>query len=40
MSTYTQARNQGGEAYLQNFSPPLEKFVGHSLKILDIVQKN
>jgi len=40
MSTYTQARNQGGETYLQNFSPPLEKFVGHSLKILDIVQKN
>jgi len=22
MSTYTQARNQGGETYLQNFSPP------------------
>jgi len=32
-------RNQGGEAPLENFSPPLEKCVGHNLKILDIVQK-
>jgi len=22
---------------LENFSPPLEKYVGHSLKVLDIV---
>jgi len=30
---------QGGEAPLENFSPSLEKCVGHSLKLLDIVQK-
>jgi len=34
-----QARNQGGQNPLENFSPPLEKCVGHSFKILDIVQK-
>jgi len=37
---YDQARNQGGEPTLENFSSPLEKYVGYSLKILDIVQKN
>ena len=30
---------QRGEATLENFRPPLEKCVGHSLKTLDIVQK-
>ena len=38
-----QARNQGGageaKSPLQTFSPPLEKCVGYSLKILYIVQK-
>ena len=34
-----QAHNQGGEAPLENFSPPLEKCFGRSLKILDIVKK-
>jgi len=34
-----QARKQRGEAPLETFSPPLEKCVGHSLKLLDIVQK-
>jgi len=34
-----QARNQGGEALLENFLRPLEKCVGHSLKLLEIVQK-
>jgi len=38
-----QARNQGGargtKPSLENFSPPLEKCVGHSLKLLDTVQK-
>jgi len=29
----------GGEAPLENFSPLLEKCVGRSLKLLDIVQK-
>jgi len=29
----------GGEAPLENFSSPLEKSVGYSLKILGIVQK-
>ena len=29
----------GGEARPKKFSPPLEKCVGHSLKILGIVQK-
>jgi len=29
----------GGEPPLGNFSPPLEKCVGHNLKILDIFQK-
>ena len=31
---------KGGEAPLENFSLSLEKFVGYSLKLLDIVQKN
>jgi len=38
----TQARNQmgaGGAKTLQIFSSPLEKCVGHNLKILDTVQK-
>jgi len=30
---------QGGEPPLENFSPPLEKCVGHNFKILYIVQK-
>ena len=37
-----QARNpgaQGATPPLENFSLPLEKCVGHSLKLLDIVQK-
>jgi len=36
-----QARNQGGRAKppLQNVLPSLEKCVGHSLKLLDIVFK-
>jgi len=34
-----QACNQGGGAPQENFLLPLEKYVGHSLKILDIVQK-
>jgi len=29
----------GSEPALEKFPPPLEKFVGYSLKILDIVQK-
>jgi len=29
---------RGGEALLEKFSTPLEKFVGHSLKLLDTVQ--
>jgi len=33
-----QARNQGGVAPVENFSPPLEECVGHSLKLLDTVQ--
>jgi len=32
-----QARNQGGKSPLERFSPPLEKYVGHCLKVLDIV---
>ena len=35
--SFNQARNQGGESPLQNFSSPLEKCVGHSLKLLDII---
>jgi len=35
-----QARNQVGEATLEKFSPPMEKCVGHSFKLLDTVQKN
>jgi len=38
-NTFTQACNQGGEGPLKKFSPPLEKGVGHSLKILVMVQK-
>ena len=34
-----QARNQGGRSNPRKFFAPLEKCVGHSLKILDIVQK-
>jgi len=37
-----QARNQGargGEVSLEKILPPLEKCVGHSLTILDIVEK-
>ena len=37
-----QARNQGGARGgrpIKNISPPLEKCVGHRLKLLDIVQK-
>jgi len=35
---YKQAGNQGGgEAPLEKFSLPLEKSVGHSLKLLDMV---
>jgi len=35
-----QARNQGGRSLpIENVSPPLEKCVGHSLKLLDMVQK-
>jgi len=30
---------RGDEAPLENYSPLLEKCVGHNLKILDIVQK-
>jgi len=30
---------RGGEALPRKFSPPLEKCVGHRLKLLDIVQK-
>jgi len=29
----------GGDAPLENFSPPLEKCVGHGSKLLDIVTK-
>jgi len=29
----------GGEAHLENFSSPLEKCVGHNLKLLDTVKK-
>jgi len=40
---YDQARNQrdagGAKTPLENFSPTLEKCVGHSLKLLDAVQK-
>jgi len=36
-STNTQARNQGCEAPLENFSLPLEKYVVHCLKGLHIV---
>jgi len=32
-----QARKQGGEAPLKIFSPSLERCVGHSLKLLDIL---
>jgi len=35
---WTQARSYGGEAPLESFLPPLEKCVGHSLKLLDIGQ--
>jgi len=41
-STRQPARNQGGsggEAPLENFSPPLEKCIEHNLKILVMVQK-
>jgi len=34
-----QARNQGGENCLENFSPRLEKCVGHILKLVDMVSK-
>jgi len=30
---------KGGDARIENFSPPLEKCIGYSLKILDITQK-
>jgi len=43
IQTRNQACNQGGrrggENPLENFSAPLEKCVGHHLKLLDIVQK-
>jgi len=39
-NSYKQACNGGGKPPRENFSPPLEKCVGHNLKILDIVQKN
>jgi len=39
VQAFIQARNQGGFAPLERFSPSLEKCVGRSLKILDIVQK-
>jgi len=35
----TRPVTRGREAPLKNFSPPLEKCVGHSLKLLDTVQK-
>jgi len=41
LHAFRQARNQWGrrgETPLENFSPPLEKCVGHRLKLLDIVQ--
>jgi len=34
-----QGRRRGGEAPLEKFSLPLEKCVGHRLKLLDIVKK-
>ena len=37
--TYCQARNQEGEAPQKIYLIPMEKCVGHSLKLLDIVQK-
>jgi len=39
VTTLPQARNQEGEVPLKLFSPPLEKFVGHSLKNLGPSQK-
>ena len=36
---FEQARNQGSEAPPRKCFAPLEKCVGHSFKILDIVQK-
>ena len=36
---YKQAGNQGGRRPLENFFTPLEKYVGHSLKLLDIILK-
>jgi len=39
---FKQARNEGrrvGEAPLENISPPLEKCVGHNLKLLDMFKK-
>jgi len=35
----TRTVTRGAKPPLENFSPPLEKCVGHSFKILDIVQK-
>jgi len=37
--TRNQVGRRGGEDPLENFSPPLEKFVGYIFKLLDIVQK-
>ena len=39
-TTVKQTRNQGGaKPPLKIFPPPLEKCIGHRLKLLDIVQK-
>jgi len=38
-STICRPVTRGGEATLETFLPPLEKGVGYSLKMLDIVQK-
>jgi len=39
LNTGLQARNQKGQRPHKFFLPPLEKSVGHSSKLLDIVYK-
>jgi len=38
LSVLRPANREGAQSPLEKFSPPLEKYVGHYLKVLDIVK--